>query len=164
MDELRRHYLMEKGYTVIEMYECEWWQLYKTDVVVKQQLRESFPYKIRLSEERLLEKKIKNGSLFGYVQCDIEVPPELREHFANFPPIFKNVNVSRDDIGLLMKSYAEQKGLLSQPRRMLISSYSLENGTLISPLLLFYLSLGLVCKKIHRFVQYTPKKCFNKFV
>ena len=53
-----------------------------------------------------------------------------------------------------MKSYAEQEGLLSQPRRMLISSYPLENGTLITPLLLFYLSLGLVCKKIYRFVQY----------
>ena len=163
MDELRRHYLMEKGYTVMEMYECEWWQLYKTNVVVKQQLRQSFPYKIPLSEERLLER-IKNGSLFGYVQCDIEVPPELREQFANFPPIFKNINVGRDDIGSFMKNYAEQEGLLSQPRRMLISSYSLENGTLITPLLLFYLSLGLVCKKIYRFVQYTPKKCFNKFV
>ena len=163
MDKLRRHYLMEKGYTVMEMYECEWWQLYKTNVVVKQHLRQSFPYKIPLSEERLLER-IKNGSLFGYVQCDIEVPPELREQFANFPPIFKNINVGRDDIRSLMKNYAEQEGLLSQPRRMLISSYSFENGTLITPLLLFYLSLGLVCKKIYRFVQYTPKKCFNKFV
>ena len=159
MDELRRHHLMEKGFTVIELYECEWWQLYKIDGIVKQLLRESFPYKIPLSEERLLDR-IKNG----YVQCDIEVRPELREHFANFPPIFKNVNVSRNDIGSLMKSYAEQEGLLSQPRRMLISSFSLENGTLITPLLLFYLSFGLVCKKIYRFVQYTPKKCFNNFV
>ena len=47
---------------------------------------------------------------------------------------------------------------------MLISSYFLENGTLITPLLLFYLELGLVCKKIYRFVEYTPVKCFNKFV
>ena len=47
---------------------------------------------------------------------------------------------------------------------MLISSYFLENGTLITPLLLFYLDLGLVCKKIYRFVEYTPVKCFNKFV
>ena len=59
------------------------------------------------------------------------------QKFANFPPIFKIINVGRDDIGSLMKSYAEQKGFLSQPRRMLISSYSLENGTLITPLLLF---------------------------
>ena len=47
---------------------------------------------------------------------------------------------------------------------MLISSFTLQNGTLITPLLLFYLQLGLVFTKIHRFVEYTPKKCFKKFV
>ena len=31
-------------------------------------------------------------------------------------------------------------------------------------MLLFYLQLGLVCKKIHRFVQYTPRKRFGNFV
>ena len=46
---------------------------------------------------------------------------------------------------------------------MLISSYFLENGTIITPLLLFYLELGLVCKKNYRFVQSTPMKCFNNF-
>ena len=53
---------------------------------------------------------------------------------------------------------------MSQPRKMLISSFTLQNGTLNTPLLLFYLQLGLVCTKIHRFVEYTPKKCFNSFV
>ena len=53
---------------------------------------------------------------------------------------------------------------MSQPRKMLISSFTLQNGTLITPLLLFYLQLGLVVTKIHRFVEYTPKKCFNSFV
>ena len=47
---------------------------------------------------------------------------------------------------------------------MLIPGYILENGTLTTPLLLFYLELRLVCKKIYRFVEYTPVKCFNKFV
>ena len=63
-----------------------------------------------------------------------------------------------------MKNYAEEERLLSQTRKMLISSFTLQNGTLITPLLLFYLQLGLVCTKIHRFVVYTPKKCFNRFV
>ena len=63
-----------------------------------------------------------------------------------------------------MKDYAEKEGLLRQPRKMLISSYFLENGTLITPLLLLYLDLGLVCEKIHRFVQYIPVKCFNQVV
>ena len=57
-----------------------------------------------------------------------------------------------------MKNYAEEERLLSQTRKMLISSFTLQNGTLITPLLLFYLQLGLVCTKIHRFVEYTPKK------
>ena len=63
-----------------------------------------------------------------------------------------------------MKTYAEEEGIMSQPRKMLISSFTLQNGTLITPLLLFYLQLGLVVTKRHRFVEYTPKKCFNSFV
>ena len=102
--------------------------------------------------------------MFGYVQCDVDVPEEFKKKFAKFPPIFKNTNVGRHDIRLLMKDYAEKEGLLCQPQKMSISSYFLENGTLITPLLLFYLDLGLICKKIHRFVEYIPAKCFNKFV
>ena len=98
------------------------------------------------------------------MQCDIEVPENLRANFAKFPPIFKNTLVSKSDIGDLMKNYAEEENLLSQPRKMLISSFTLQNGTLITPLLLFYLQFGLVCTKIHRFVECTPKKCFKSFV
>ena len=163
MDQMKKQYIKEKEYHVVEIWECEWWNLYKTTTCVKQHLRESFPYKRPLREESLLEQ-IRSGNLFGYVQCDIEVPEELKKKFANFPPIFKNTNVGRHDIGSLMQDYAEKEGLLSQPRKMPISSYFLENGTLITPLLLFYLDLGLVCKKIYRFVEYTPVKCFNKVV
>ena len=163
IDQMRKQYIKEKGYNVVEMWEGEWWKLYKTTTSVKEHLREAFPYKTPLKEESLLEQ-IRSGKLFSYVQCDIELPEELKEKFANFPPIFKNTNVGRHDIGLLMRDYAEKEGLLPQPRKMLTSSYSLENGTLITPLLLFYLELGLVCKKIYRFVEYTPVKCFKRFV
>ena len=145
------------------MWACEWWRLYKTTNTVKQHIREHFPYRRSLAAEQVLEE-IKKGKLFGYVQCDIEVPENFRGNFANFPPIFKNILVSKSDIGDLMKIYAEEEKLLSQPRKMLIPSFTLQNGTLITPLLLFYLQLGLVCTKIHRFVEYTTKKCFNSFV
>ena len=92
------------------------------------------------------------------------MPEHLRDYFSNSPPIFKNTAVSRDDIGNLMKQYAEKENIMAQPRRKLISSFILTNGTIITPLLLFYLQLGLVCKKIHRFVQYTPRKYFGNFV
>ena len=162
-DEMRRDYIQQRGYEIVEKWECEWWSLYKTDAPVKSYLRANFPYKRPLSEEQLLQQII-DGRLFGYVQCDIEVPEHLRDYFSNFHPILKNTVVSRDDIGNLMKEYAEKEGTMSQPRRMLFSSFILTNGTIMTPLLLLYFTLGLVCRKIHRFVQYTPRKCFNSFV
>ena len=134
LDALRRHYIQEKGFKVIEMWECEWWRLYKTTNTVKQHIREHFPYMRSLAAEQLLEE-IKKGKLFGYVQCDIEVPEILRSNFSNFPPIFKNTLVSKNDIDDLMKTYAEEEGLMSQPRKIMISSFTLQNGTLITPLL-----------------------------
>ena len=88
MDQMRKQYIKEKGYNVAEMWECEWWNLYKTTTCVKQYLRESFSYKRPLREESLLEQR-RGGKLFGYVQCDIEMPEELKKKFANFPPSSK---------------------------------------------------------------------------
>ena len=112
LDAWRRHYIQEKGFKVIEMWECEWWRLYKTTNTVKQHIREHFPYRRSLAAEQLLEE-IKKGKLFGYVQWDIEVPENLRANFANFPPIFKNTLVRKSNIGDLMKHYAEVGRILS---------------------------------------------------
>ena len=134
-DGMRGDYIQEKGYQIVEMWKCEWWSLYKTaDASVKKHLRENFPYKRPFSEEQLLQGII-DGRLFGYVQCDIEVPQHLRSYFSNFPPIFKNTVVSREDIGTLMRENAEKENIMAQPRRMLISSFNLTNGTIITPLL-----------------------------
>ena len=45
LDDLRRSYIQERGFTVIEMWECEWWRLYKTSTNVKLHIRENFPYR-----------------------------------------------------------------------------------------------------------------------
>ena len=63
-----------------------------------------------------------------------------------------------------MKDYAEKAGLLCQPRKMLISSFFLENGTLITPLLLLLRRLGTSMQKFCRFVEYIPVECFNSFM
>ena len=160
---MRTDHIKQKGYQIVGMWECEWWSLYKTDASVKSHLRENFSYRRPLSEECVM-REIIDGRLFGYVQCDIEVPEHLSDYFCNFPATFKKTVVSGNDIGDLMKEYAEKEGIMPQPRRMLISSFILTNGTIITPLFLFYLKLGLVFKKIHRFVQQTPRKCFDNFV
>ena len=61
LDALRRHYKQEKVFKVIEMWECEWWRLYKTTNTVKQHIREHFPYRRSLAAEQLLEE-IKKGN------------------------------------------------------------------------------------------------------
>ena len=67
-------------------------------------------------EERLL-KNIKSGNLFGYVQCLIELPENLREFCAMFPPIFMNINVGRGDIGPIMKEIVKKEGLLTSAQQ-----------------------------------------------
>ena len=73
----------------------------------KNHVRAIFSYQLSLSEERLIQE-IKSGRLFGYVQCHLKVPEHLKAYFANFSPIFKNTVVSRNDIGDLIKEYAEK--------------------------------------------------------
>ena len=101
------------------MRDCEWRRLYKTTNTVKQHIREHFLYRRSLAADQPLEE-IKKGKLFGYVQYYIEVAEKLRANFANFPPIFKKILVSKSKIGELMKNYAEEERILSQPQKMLI--------------------------------------------
>ena len=83
LDALRRHYIQEKCFKVIEMWECELWRLYKTTKIVKKHIREHFPYRRSIAVEQLSEE-IKKRKLFGYVQCDIEILENLSSKFDNF--------------------------------------------------------------------------------
>ena len=162
-DKLRRLHLEKKGYKIVEMREGEWWDQAQKSSILKDHVRKNFPYKLPLSSETLLTR-IREDKLFGNVQCDLEVPEELHERFANFPPIFKNCDVGRENMGKFMLEYSEKNALLLKPQPMLIWSYRFNNGRVVKPLLKFYLKLGLRCTKIHRFIEYTPQKCFNGFV
>ena len=105
------------------MWECEWWRLYKTTTNGKLHIREMLPYRRSLTKHQLLEG-IKKGNILVYVQCDIEIPENLRAKFTHCPLIFKNTLFSKIDIGYLMKTYAEEDGLLSQPRKVWVSSFT----------------------------------------
>ena len=114
MDDMRREYIKEKGYRVEEMWGCDWWESFKTNDKIKNHVRTHFPYKKPLFTDSLLAK-IKDRSLFGYVQCDLIVPDELKSKFANFPPIFKNTELGRNNIGDYMKNYAIENEMLKHP-------------------------------------------------
>ena len=90
IDELRKQYIQEQGYSVIEMYECDWCKMEQSDIFAIQHLRECFPYRMPLREEKLLEN-IKSEGLIPYVQCDIEVPENLQEALSTFHPISRKL-------------------------------------------------------------------------
>ena len=85
---MRKEYIQQKIYKTIEMWECNWWQLQRTDATVKNHLRATFRYQRPLIGERLMQE-IKSRKLFGYVQYDLKVPEHLKAYFANFPQTFE---------------------------------------------------------------------------
>ena len=99
--------------------------------------------KVKTMTTRSIVNAVKNDTLFGCVECDIHVPESLREYFKEMCPIFKNTEISREDIGEFMKSYAEENNIMKQPRRSLIGSMVGKKIMLATPLLKWYLEHGL---------------------
>ena len=98
--------------------------------------------------ETILEA-IRCEKLFGCIECDIHVPEHLREKFSEMCPVFKNTEISRDDISEFMKAYAEENDTMSRPRRSLIGSMKGEKILLATPLLKWYLEHGLEVTRIY---------------
>jgi hypothetical protein len=147
-------YIRSCGYTLIEIWECDWKRHPNRPKSVENN-------KTNLTSESDILNAIKSNDLFGLVLVDIRTPDHLKERFAELPPIFKNTEVCREDIGDFMKAYAEKTGTLKHPTRMLISSYHAEKILLATPLLKYYLHQGLEVTKIHLIIEYTPDRCFS---
>ena len=143
---LRRHV------KVVEMWECDWKR--ERDPPPRQ--------KWKMTSHSIIAAVI-DGTLFGMVECDVRVPDNLREYFAEMQPIFKNTTVTRDDIGSFMQQYAEEHDIMSTPRRMLVGSYRGEKILLATPLLRWYLAHGLVVDRVYQIIEYEPKPCFQNF-
>ena len=107
---------------------------------------------------------IRAGRLFGMALVDISVPQELRQEFAEFPPIFKNVEVGREDMGDFMREYCERNGLMKKPVKQMISSFWAKEVFIITPMIKWYLEKGLVVSRVHLVAEWDSKKCFEKMM
>ena len=63
-----------------------------------------------------------------------------------------------------MQEYAENKELMSQPQRIVISRFEVTNGTIKSPLPIPNLELGFISTKTYCFVEYNIVKYLSIFV
>ena len=143
---LRRHV------KVVEMWECDWKR--ERDPPPRQ--------KWNMTHQQIIAAVVV-GTLFGMVECDVRVPDNLREYFAEMQPVFKNTTVTRDDIGPFMRQYAEEHDIMSTPRRMLVGSFHGIKLLLATPLLRWYLAHGLVVDRVYQVVSYEPNPCFQRF-
>ena len=159
-------YIRSKGYRVVEMWECEWRRMKKTNPELQRfiatEVRRTLDKVKIMSAERILSE-VRNERLFGCVEVDIRVPEHLKEKFSEMCPIFKNTNISREDMGEFMKAYAEEHGIMAQPRRSLIGSMKGDKILLATPLLKWYLEHGLEVTKVHQLIEFTPEPCFKSF-
>ena len=158
-------YLESIGYQTVVKWECEW-KKESANETIQIFLDNHFPgrgQRLRSKTTDQLLKEVKNGTFFGAVEVDIHVPLELRSKFEEMTPIFKNTEISLNDIGSHMKEFAEARGCIPKPRRSLIGSYWANKILLATPLLQFYLQEGLVVSYVHQAIQWTPKACFGTF-
>ena len=153
LDETWKHYIEEKSYTVVETWECEQWKLYKTDVSVKKDLTENSTNKPTMRQDELLDK-INSRTLCWLHKASNQNFRTSKTTICIVPLIFNKTNVCRRNIGPMLKEYAEKEVLKPQQQRMLIFSSELTNCSTITPLLLFYLELGLIWIKFYCFVEY----------
>ena len=159
-------YIRSKGYRVVEVWDCDLLQLKRTSHELQRfittEVRRTLDKVKIMSPEQILSE-VRNERLFGCVEGDIRVPEYLKEKFSEMCPIFKNTKISRYDIGDFMKAYAEEHGIIAEPRHSLIGGMKGEKILLATPPLKWYLEHGLQVTKVHQVVEFIPEPCLKPF-
>ena len=86
-------------YKVVSITSCQW---LKQPESKKIYTRERNPTPRTMTD---ILKDIKTDKIFGCVKCSLHVPDELKSKFSEFPPIFKNTEITLNDVGEHMRAY-----------------------------------------------------------
>ena len=112
-DHQRVQDLQDQGYNVEIIWGKDWQTLLTQQPDIKSYLSQHRTYthfKKYLTQDKIIQY-IRDRHLFGFVECDIEVPDHLKEYFSEMTPILKNVDVCLDDVGEFMQNYAKEHSL-----------------------------------------------------
>ena len=156
--------LQDEGYTVAIIWEKDWDALLTQQPEIKTYISQHRTYthfKKYLNQDQIIQY-IQDGCLFGFVECDTEVPDQLKDYFSEMTLVFKNVDVCLNDVGELMQEYAKQHYIKDVSHHLLIGSYFSKKIGLSTPLLKWYLEL--VITHICTVIEYIPDAAFNSFM
>ena len=162
-------YLESLNYCVRVQWECEFISTMRNDPSLMSEYRKYKPEFLQKYPKQCTEADIiaaiRNDEIFGFVMCSVKTPPQLRDRFRDFPPLFGNVNVEYDIIGQHMQEYCQSKGVkYNKPRRMLVSGLDAENMLFSTDLLAYYMRLGLVVYDVTEITEYCRSRPFRDFI
>ena len=84
-------YIRDEGYDLVQIWECQWRHMKKTNSPIKEFLASEFQRpldKHRTLTEQQIVQAVRDGSLSGCVECDIRVPDSLKSKFSEMCRLF----------------------------------------------------------------------------
>jgi len=159
-DDSKKHGKLEKLGHLVLMYECIWNERLRELQTLKTSSFQGVLQK-RSSEKELLEG-IESGKLYGFLKCDILSSPEFisEKLHCNFPPLIRNMDIDESMLSPYMKSRCKNRKF---PVHTLVQTYNGQDMLIFTPLLRFYIQMGLRVTNIQYFIQYEPYPCLRQF-
>ena len=151
----RENDLKMLGYNVVSITSCQW-QKHEASSIWYTFKEISCTYTDILTA-------IMQNKIFGIVKCDLHVPKKLISKFSEFPPIFKNTEITLADVGSHMRKYCRKVTRKVGVKKALISSMWGKGCIMLTPLLKKYVEMELIIDDIEFIMEYNPKKCFKWF-
>ena len=107
---------------------------------------------------------VEDGSFFGLVRCDVQVPPVLMDHFSEMTPLFGHAKLGEAHLSSHMREFVTSSGMSMLTHRSLVGANRAESMLLHSKLLRWCLKKGLVVSNVTHTYRYKKKPIFEEFV
>ena len=146
---------------------CQWAELKKILVKRGEKIESKitpFLGKKTVSESDILDA-VADGSFYGFCRADITTPKEIAEKFKllNFPLIFNDVEISEDFLEPKDLADAKARGC-KFPKTVKSLSWNSKGFIACTPLLQFYMKLGMEVSNVQWALQYQSAEPFKDFV
>jgi hypothetical protein len=155
------------GYQLITMWSCEWMYEKENNELAKYVVRNCI-IGPEINDNGMTEREIfsavQDGTLEGFLLCSAVVPVEMREYFADLPPIFKKCQISRDDLSDEMREYCIRHDLLPHSTNQLVTGYHMEDQLCYSSYIQYLMDLGVEFYNLKRVYQFRTAPIFKEYL
>ena len=171
-EQKRLDFLRRNLTRLVVIYECEWNELKKT---IREEERKTktkilvsrvsrFLSQRTVSENQILTA-VANGSFYGLLCVDISTPADVIEKYENlnFPLIFNDLKVTEEMLSAENLEMARARGI-KFPYQAKTLTWNASGFIGTTPLLKFYLDLGMKLSNVRWAMQFQAGAPFSGFV